>query len=54
MASGTNRVALDPRPKRTAAEGGGSEGEMVDGEEKEATGDAEDVTMPETANTTAT
>jgi len=54
VVSGTNRVALGPRPKGTAAEGGVSEGEMADVEEKEATGEAEDVTMTENANTTAT
>jgi hypothetical protein len=54
VVSGTNRVALGPRPKAAAAEGGGSEAEMADVEEKEATGEAEDVTMAETANTTAT
>jgi len=54
VASGTNRVTLGPRPKGTAAEGGGSEAEMTDVEEKEATGETKDVTMTETANTTAT
>jgi len=47
-------VALGRRPKGTAAEGGGSEADMADVEKKEATGEAEDVTMTETANTTAT
>jgi len=47
-------VTLGPRPRGTAAEGGGSEAEMTDVEEKEATGETEDVTMTETANTTAT
>ena len=54
VVSGTNRVALGRRPKGTAAEGGGSEADMADVEKKEATGEAEDVTMTETANTTAT
>jgi len=56
VASGTNRVVLGPRPKGAAeeGEGGGSEAEMEDVGEKEASGEAQDITMNETANTTAT
>lgn len=54
VAYGTNRVVLGPRAKETAAEGGASEAEMVDGEENEATGEAEDITMTETATWTVT
>jgi len=54
VASGTNRVTLGPRPRGTAAEGGGSKAEMTDVEEKEAMGETEDVTMTETVNTTTT
>ena len=53
LASGTNRVALGPRAKGTTAKVGGSEAEMADVQEKEATGEAEDVMMTKTANTTA-
>ena len=54
VASGMKRVMLGPRPRGTAADGAGSEVEMTDVEEKEATGETEDVAMTETANTTAT
>jgi hypothetical protein len=55
-ASGTNRVVVGPRPKGAAEEGGGrgSEAEMVEVWDKEATWEAEDITMTESANITAT
>jgi len=52
--SGTNRVALGLRPKGTSADGGGSDAEMGEVEEKEVTGEAADIMMTETVNKTAT
>jgi len=54
VASGTNRVVLGHRPKDTAKVGWGSEAELVNGEEEEALGEVEDVTMTEIAPTPAT
>jgi len=54
VASRPSRVTLGPRPRGTAAEGGGSEADMTDVEEDEAMWETDDFTMTETANTTAT
>jgi len=54
VASGTNRVTLGHRHKRTAKEEGRSEAELVDVEEEEAKGEAEDIMMTESVTTAKT
>ena len=54
MASKTNGVMHGPRPRGTAAQGGGGrEEEMTDVEEMEAMGETEESTMSKSASTTA-
>jgi len=54
VASGTNRVMLGHRPERTAKGGGRSEAELVDAEEAEEMGEAENVMKTESATMAAT
>jgi len=54
IATGTNRLVLGLRPRRRAGDGGSKEEEMADVEEKEALGEARNVTMTETETEIAT